>query len=296
MAFEIPEQLVNSIVEGKSVLFAGAGLSRGEVETADGLKEQYLPNWGGLMLLLLERSVKFGSLNKNEAGRLKKAIKENKYLFAAEAIRKKMGARDYDDALEDIFRNKELRPTKRHKLITKIPFSCVVTTNYDKLLEHAYSQKGIFPPSYSYDNSPDVISSLSHNRFFILKAHGDIDRKNTIVLSERDYRDAIYREPGYRAALNTLFITKTILFIGASLSDIDVNLVLESVNESFSGKGTRHFALVPKNTIGIEEVEHWRDFFGVQLLLYNATKGHPQVDEFLDLLSKKVGAQFKKHE
>ena len=93
---------------------------------------------------------------------------------------------------------------------------------------------------YSYDNASDVISALANNRFFVLKAHGDIDRKDTIILSERDYRDMTYRRPGFKAALNTLFISKTILFVGTSLSDTDVNLVLETVTEAFSAKGTRH--------------------------------------------------------
>jgi hypothetical protein len=72
------------------------------------------------------------------------------------------------------------------------------------------------PPVYTFDNAPDVIASLSNDWFFILKAHGDIDRKETIVLSERDYRDIIYREPGFRAAMNAIFITKTVFFVGTN--------------------------------------------------------------------------------
>ena len=286
---EIPEQLIEAIVQGRVVLFAGAGVSRGQIETSKGISEQNLPSWGGLLIVLLERALDLGYISVKECAQLKKAVKEQKYLFVAETVRKKLGAREYDDALEDIFRNIQLRPTKRHSLITQIPFAAIVTTNYDKLLESAYAQQGYIPPTYAYDNSPDIISALSQNRFFILKAHGDIDRKNTIILSERDYRDIVYREPGYRAALNTIFITKTILFVGTSLTDTDVNLVLESVSEIFSGKGTRHYALVPKQTVIEEEIQHWRDFFGIKLLQYKTSKGHPQqVDGILEILKNKV--------
>jgi SIR2-like domain len=122
----------------------------------------------------------------------------------------------------------------------------------------------------------------------VLEVHGDIDRKDTVVLSERDYRDLVYRSPGYRAALNTLFITRTVLFVGAGLTDPDITLVLESVSESFGGKGPRHYALLPRREAGDAESDHWRDFFGIRLLQYSASKGHPELDEFLDQLRNKV--------
>jgi hypothetical protein len=290
---EIPGDLVDAIVSHRCVLFAGAGVSRAGVRIKGKAVEQYLPNWEGLLILLVDRAVHNGHTTQPEGNKLREAVKQGKYLFVAETVRRLLGAREYDDALESIFRNALLRPTNRHELISRIPFSCVVTTNYDKLLEATYARQGHIPPTYTFSDSPDVISALSHGRFFILKAHGDIDRKESLVLSEKDYRDIVYRQPGYRAALNTIFITKTVLFVGTSLNDIDVRLVLESVSESFSGKGPRHFALVPSQAITDAELQHWREFFGINLLLYRATKGHPQVDEILETLGQKVGDRMR---
>src|SRR5947209_2177670 len=175
---EVPEKLVEAVVEKKAVLFAGAGVSRGKVQKEEGTVEQYLPGWGDLLTVLLDRAASIGHLKTSEATKLKRAVKEKKYLFVAEAVRKKMGAREYDEALDDIFRNPRLKLTKRHELIAEIPFTAVVTTNYDKLIEAAYSQYKYIPPTYTFDNAPDIISALSHGRFFVLKAHGDIDRKD----------------------------------------------------------------------------------------------------------------------
>jgi hypothetical protein len=184
--------------------------------------------------------------------------------------------------LDCVFRSPTLQPTERHKIIIQIPFSAIITTNYDKLIELAYAfiNKSL-PPTYTFDNSPDIVSALSNNRFFVLKAHGDIDRKETIILSERDYRNIVYRQPGYRAVLNAIFIMKTVLFIGTSLADPDVKLVLESVSESLTGKGPTHYALLPIKEAGNEEVVHWRDYFGIRIIQYEATKGHPEIDLFL---------------
>ena len=83
--------------------------------------------------------------------------KTGKYLFVAEAVRKRLGARDNDEALEEIFRDARLKPTQRHLLITRIPWNAVVTTNYDKLVESAYALTGHIPPKYTFDSSPDLI-------------------------------------------------------------------------------------------------------------------------------------------
>ena len=285
---DLPDQLVRAVADKNCVLFAGAGLSRGEVGAGNEAKEQYLPSWGELLNTLIERAVAIRHISAAEGKKLKNAVKDRKYLFVAETIRSRLGAREFDDVFDDIFRNANLRPTKRHFLITQIPFSAVITTNYDKLLETSYASHGLIPPVYSYDNASDAISALSTGRFFILKAHGDIDRKDTIILSERDYREMTYRQPGYRAVLNTIFISKTVLFVGTSLNDTDVNLVLETVNEAFTGKSTRHFALVPNGNMWSAETQHWRDFFGIQFLSYKPSKGHPEVEAFLEKLRDAV--------
>ncbi|HPQ72286.1 MAG TPA: SIR2 family protein [bacterium] len=291
---DIPDELIEAIVSNRCVLFAGSGVSRGKVTQKGKSVEQYLPTWEGLLVLLVDRAIKNGYTSSVEGQKLRRAAKDGKYLFVAETVRKLLGAREFDDALEEIFRNPALHHTKRHELISQIPFNCVVTTNYDKLLEVTYARRGNIPPTYTFYDSPDVISALSHNRFFILKAHGDIDRKDSLVLSEKDYRDIVYRQPGYRAALNTIFITKTVLFLGTSLNDIDVRVVLESVSESFSGKGPQHFAIVPSQSFSDAELQHWKQFFGIHLLLYRATKGHPQVDNILEVLVKKVESKKSK--
>lgn len=285
----IPGELLEAVVSGKCVLFAGAGISRGRIITDEGEREQYLPTWGNLLIVLAKEALNLRYITKLQQSQLRNCVRDGKYLLVAETLRKKLGEREFDRILDSIFRSPNLRPTERHKIISEIPFAAIITTNYDKLIESAYVMtKKHFPPTYTFDNAPDVIASLSNKRFFIIKIHGDIDRKETVVLSERDYRNIIYRQPGYRAALNAIFITKTVFFIGTSLVDPDVKLFLESISESFTGKGPVHFALLPEKEATEVEIVHWRDFFGIHLLRYKATKGHPEIDVFLENLRDEV--------
>lgn len=283
MVDPIPDGLIEAIRSNRCVLFAGSGLSRGLIKRDGEEKEQSLPTWGDLLGVLIQRAKLLGRIDENEALKLFNAVIEGKFLFVAESIKSILGTYEFENALEEIFRNPCLESTSRHELITRIPFVAAITTNYDKLIEGAYAKRdgGKIPPIYTFKNVPDIISALYKGKFFILKAHGDIDQKETIILSERNYRDIIYREPGYRAALNTIFITKTILFLGAGLVDKDVALVLESVSETFRNSGSIHYAFVPWSDATDAEVRHWRDYFGINLIRYTATKGHPEVDTFL---------------
>jgi hypothetical protein len=282
-------RIAKLIAKGRCVLCVGAGISRvyDTVNISD--NDHILPNWPDLLKLLLNRACDSSYLDAKDVSELSRAVDDKKFLFVAEALKKRMGSKEFDDSLELIFRNPILKPNNRHSLIAALPFDAIITTNYDKLIETAYARIGPIPPVYCYDNSPDVIASLAVNKFFILKAHGDIDRKNTIILTASDYRNMVYRQPGYRAALNAMFITKTILFIGYSLGDTDINLVLETVSESFSAKGTRHYALLPEGGIGSEEAQHWKEFFGIHILTYKATEGHPEIEKFLHRLTERVG-------
>ncbi len=288
MVDPIPDGLIEAIRNNRCVLFAGSGLSRGLIEYEGEKKEQSLPTWGDLLGVLIQRAKLLRRIDENDALKLDNAVTEGKFLFVAEAVKGILGTHDFENSLEEIFRNPHLEFTPRHELITRIPFAAVITTNYDKLIEDAYADRdGKIPPVYTFKNVPDIISALYKDKFFILKAHGDIDQKDTIILSERNYRDLIYREPGYRATLNTIFITKTVLFLGAGLVDKDVALVLESVSETFRNNGSIHYAFVPWGDATDAEARHWRDYFGINLIRYTATKDHPEVDTFLHNLYEK---------
>lgn len=125
---ELPHGLVKAVADGRAVLFAGAGVSQATVRAGEQTITQSLPTWGKLLVELLDRAVQVQCMSRAESMRLKKALEAGKYLFVAETVRRALGPREFDDALESIFRRPDLRPSKRHKLITEIPFAAVITT------------------------------------------------------------------------------------------------------------------------------------------------------------------------
>jgi hypothetical protein len=61
--------------------------------------------------------------------------------------------------------------------------------------------------------------ALNSKEFFVLKAHGTIERPETIVLTEKDYATLIHNSPGYRTFLKALFLDRTVLFLGFGLNE-----------------------------------------------------------------------------
>ncbi len=79
----------------------------------------------------------------------------------------------------------------------------------------------------------------------MIKAHGCVSDPTKIVLSRSSYYTAKQEYPGFYRLLDALFLTHTLLFVGCSLTDPDIQLVLENANISVPSAHP-HYALVEK--------------------------------------------------
>lgn len=149
------------------------------------------------------------------------------------------------DEVADIFLNKktknelvdvirplmlrEPRSLQYHNLLTEIPqFKTLITTNYDKLIEK------------SYGNSLQVVVGdsfyprcLDYNKPILYKLHGDIEDPNSITISRSDYT-GFFAEGDLGSLLwnkiRTIIAEKTLLFIGYSLRDENVKVLLQQLS------------------------------------------------------------------
>ena len=144
------------------------------------------------------------------------------------------------------------------------------------------------PKIYTHADTADFADALWRGDFFILKAHGDVARKSSMILTQMDYRTIIYSSPGYRAVLTAIFTTKTMLFLGVSLDDPETQLLLDFLHDAFHGSGVYHFALVPEDQFNETAANRWRRDFNINCLRYEATAGHPEVGEFVNRLQASV--------
>jgi hypothetical protein len=274
----VPDELADDVQKGRCSVFVGAGLSVGAG----------YPTWDELLHTLIDLGEKKKLIDANKKTELNNMRKlPNKWLMIAQELMDAYEEGPFQTELSAVFDAISASPTDAHKAITEINFSFVVTTNYDQLIENAYFPKfGRIPKIFTHHDKEDFADALWKGDFFILKAHGSLDRKSTVILTEKDYRRLIYSSPGYRALLAAIFTTKTILFLGASLSDPELKLLLGSLHDSFQGKGQTHFALIPNDGFNQTEADHWRKNYNVRCLLYAPSSGHPELPAFLKELGR----------
>lgn len=131
---------------------------------------------------------------------------------------------------------------------------------------------------------------LSKREFFILKAHGDAAKLgNGIVLTETDYREIIYRQRAYQSLLSAMFTMFTIVFVGASMTDPEVKMLLSFVADAFAtNSGPSHFAIMAEEDITSVERERWFRDFKVQLIPVSKADSYAEATEFLAVLHASV--------
>ncbi|HYH95957.1 SIR2 family protein [Hyalangium sp.] len=272
-----PGLLVRYIQQKRCVVFVGAGLSAGAG----------LPTWNKLLLKGIQELVGAlpeGELHQEELARL---VEKGKLLEVADFCKEKLGGA-YHQFLTDQVRGDLAQLPRTHHVLMHLPFSAWVTTNYDKLLERAYSEvKGGFPKTLTHKDTEALGRLLFDGGQFILKAHGDIDRPETVVLTSRDYSEIIHANPSFNEIFSGLLLTKAVLFVGYSLSDPDFRLLMDRQLTHFKGFIPERFALMT----GVGPVERdvlWRTA-RIQVISYENAKGdHSEVLQFLEALLAEV--------
>lgn len=199
--------LASEIHDRRAILFVGAGVSAG----------LGLPSWRDLIAQLgeelgydaaefLELSTDFRSLT--EYYRLAKG--------SIDELRDRMLElwNVQDDAL---------RRSAAHRLIVQLQFPIIYTTNYDHLLERAFELHG---KRFNKTVTAKDIAREDPSLPTIVKFHGDLDDASSLVVTETDYfRRLSFKEP-LDIKLTADAFARTVLFVGYSLSDVNLRLML----------------------------------------------------------------------
>lgn len=129
------------------------------------------------------------------------------------------------DDLKSEFHKKSKNNHYHLKLAKITHINTIITTIYDRMLEEAY---GVNCQLIYKD---DQISSIDNNKIQILKIHGDLQDENSIVLTKDHYTKFFNHKihSNLWSVLKERFITKTQIFIGYGLEDINVNSFIDDM-------------------------------------------------------------------
>ncbi|MEM9663595.1 MAG: AAA family ATPase [Bacteroidota bacterium] len=289
----VPDALLDAVQEQACVLYAGAGLSA---------RSGY-PVWprfvDRLLAWTLEQEIveaEFGaslqaSLEAGESDRVVDAL-----VSAVEAYRGSTpkGHPSAQDALQAFLRYQFLAedrfPSPTHLTLSRLPLAAALTTNLDPLIEEMYVRaEGTPPPVFTARDASGLKQALQERDRFILKLYGDLNVPDSVLLAPAQYLEAMQANEGFAEFMNTLFVSRTLFFVGASLDGI-----LTYLDEIKLRSSTRrHYALVAvQGTAWRVKAEQLGRRYGIEVLPYTETEpDHPQVDAFLDALTAAVEAR-----
>ena len=277
----IPQRIIEAARQRNLVPFVGAGISR---QAGDAF-----PNWRDLLDHMRERALAQAFIPRSESREMTRLLDKGQFLMVAEALRASLPIDEYETILEEKFDPHWAKPAEIHRALFRLRPPLILTTNYDTLLEDAYAAEyGLASTVYTYRDAAVVQRSLQTNRLtnrpVIFKIHGSIDEPSEIILSERDYRKLLYHQPGYRAVLSALFITHVVIMLGFSFSDKELMLLLETLRESLKHRANPDYILLPRKAAGQVERFRLREDFGVQVISYDPSDGHPEILNFVNYL------------
>lgn len=275
----IPNALVDQIAAGLCVIWCGAGLS-----VSCGL-----PTWK-LLILRLVQACENSGLSTIELDELNRLQDSGYFDDVADFCRGFLGEPEYRELLRQLFEPRDLSSCLHEKLLD-IPFSAILTTNYDKLIEHAVANRNSkIPPVFTNRDTPTLWRRLANNEFFILKVHGDIERPETIVLSSKDYTDHVFGNLPFIQFLQRLLTAKSVLFIGTSFTEPYILRLLEETRCLTAGVGLQHFALLPH--AGIIRSRLLRDRYNVSVINYDVAACDSQhaiaIQDLLDGIANRM--------
>lgn len=196
----IPQPLIDDIVQGRCLPFVGSGFSKNATLPSG----SRMPDWQELASFLA-----------SEAG-VDEALEPP---AIAEEYQRRFGRVQLIEAIRAALHSDEVQPGRAHSTFCQLPFDTVYTTNFDLLLEMAYTESGRpFRSLVGERQIPFHAGRLCPN---VVKMHGDLRHEEHIVVTKTDYDQFVEAHPVVATHLSAMLITRTPLFIGYSLSDPD---------------------------------------------------------------------------
>lgn len=199
------------IKPSETILFAGAGLSM----------QLGLPSWSGLM----------GDIGK-ELGFDPDIFRSlSTPLALAEYYELQKGS------ISDLRRNLDVKwhnskidigASVAHKTIVELDFPRIYTTNFDRWLEKSFER---WKKPYHLIRDVNDIAGSTPGETDIIKFHGDFGQNEGLVLTESSYFDRLEFAGPLDILLRADALYRPILFIGYSLSDVNMRYLLHKLSK-----------------------------------------------------------------
>lgn len=275
-----PPALCEELASRRAIVFLGAGISSG-CKNDEGIRP---PTWEKL----LETANSKVNLPNDENKLVNELIKKGLLLDAAEIIFDSVSTADKRALFDEQLAKPRFRPCAYHKLIQDINPKIVITTNYDQLYEQQCDAL-VAGNGYAVKKYTDktILNDIRSKDNLIIKAHGCITEKENIILTRSDYFRIKQENGDFYKVLDSLLTVSTVLFLGCSMTDPDIQLILENTNISAKSDHPHYAVMAKGQHKAINKA--MRKSYNIDILEYdNADGTHSELEEGLLELVEKV--------
>ncbi|TAM11911.1 MAG: hypothetical protein EPN72_07505 [Nevskiaceae bacterium] len=131
---------------------------------------------------------------------------------------------------------------ENHEILARLPISTYWTTNYDTLIETALEAQGkIVDVKHS-------VKQLKNNKrgrhALVYKMHGDASDPDNAVLTKDDYEGYFRDREPFVTALTGDLVSKTLLFIGFSFTDPNIDYVMSRIRVVLHKQPKQHYCIL----------------------------------------------------
>jgi len=140
--------------------------------------------------------------------------------------------------LADVFQEQGNPLPDRYTQLRQLGLSAALTTSFDPLLKQTFSipEHEALTPA----DTEALLGRLSSKEPFVGKLYGRLSAPNSVLLSPSQYEEAVVRNEAFGQFMESLFVSRTLLFLGCSLRGI-----LDYLGGiRIPGSGRRHYALL----------------------------------------------------
>jgi hypothetical protein len=248
------KELQDALANRTCVLVTGEDLS----------KPVGMPVWQMFLIGLVDCLCDERIMPASRGDKLRAALRSGEVCAAEAALRHTLRASDLP-ALQYAHRlyTKPAPFTQTYESLLYLPFCAALTPNLDRLTERVIQAEpvDVFVP----EEALQVAAKLHARERFVLKLRGSFDRPDTVTVWPEAAADNARDTRGFPALMRDLLTTRTLLFVGMPLEDIERWVSTAGVVEP----ARRHIALVFQVTKDWKTTARDLKLYGIEVMVHS---------------------------
>jgi hypothetical protein len=131
---------------------------------------------------------------------------------------------------------------ENHEILARLPIATYWTTNYDRMIETALTAAG---KVVDVKHSVEHLKTMLRGRTAVVyKMHGDVSAPDQAVLTKDDYEGYFRERELFVTALTGDLVSKTMLFVGFSFTDPNIDYVMSRIRVVLRGRTKQHYCIL----------------------------------------------------